>query len=77
MQGVFAGMVSGVVQENGTPVAGKTVLVLERATGKLLNSGVTNGSGNFQLDAAGRSSVIVVVLDSPYNAIVYDNITPA
>jgi hypothetical protein len=76
IQGVSGGKVTGVVQESGTPVAGKTVLVLERATGRLLNSGVTNVSGVFSIDAQGRSSVIVISLDSPYNAVIYDNVTP-
>lgn len=76
MSGVPGGRVTGVVQESGTPVVGKTVYVIDRLTGQLLGKAVSGVGGVFSIDAAGRSSVVVLSLDSPYNSIVFDNVVP-
>lgn len=69
--------VSGVVQESGVPVAGKTVHLYDQNTGDLLGSDISDGSGLFSIPALGRLSVFAVAIDSPtYQALIFDQVAP-
>lgn len=68
--------VSGVVEELGVPVGGKTVHLYDARTGTLLGSDVSDGSGVFSIPSLGRGNVYAVALDPTYQAIVYDQIEP-
>lgn len=69
--------VAGQVQESGTPVAGKKVFLYDHASGELLGSTLSDGSGNFTIPALGRTLTFGVALDDPtYNALIYDAVVP-
>lgn len=70
-------MVSGTTKENGSLVATKKVEVYDRVTGELVNSGFSDGSGNWSLAAVGRPNVRIVSSDpTTYNSQVFDDVTP-
>ncbi len=64
------------IREMGVPVSGRTVYLYNRSTGALLGSAVSDVNGNVVISAGAVSPVFMVALDSPYNAIVIDNIVP-
>lgn len=68
--------VSGILQEVGTPTAGKTVRLYDQATGEILDTDVTAGDGSFSLNAKGKTLVYVIALDSPYNAKIFSDVVP-
>jgi hypothetical protein len=74
--------ISGTVKENGALVA-RTVRVYSRATGEMLQQGVSSAvDGTFSLECAGATEVYAVALDDEsttpnFNAIIYDQIIPA
>ncbi len=73
----FPTFVSGQVQENGSPVAGKKVFLYDHSNGTLIGTTLSDGSGNFSIPALGHVTTFAVALDDPtYNALVYDNVTP-
>jgi len=69
--------VSGQVQENGIPVAGKTVMVYDNS-GNLLGKTLSDGSGNWgPVATLGRSQVWAVAFDpTTYQMLGYDRLTP-
>lgn len=68
--------VSGVVTESGSPVSGKLVSLYDAATGILLGTDTSDGSGLFSIHALGRTNVFAVAQDPTYQAIVYDQLVP-
>lgn len=70
-------VVSGTTKENGSIVSGKRVDVYDRATGDLLDTAYSDGSGNWSAVCLGRPAVRVVGSDpTTYNSQVYDNVVP-
>ena len=68
---------TGVIQENGTPVAGRTVRIYDGTTGVLLGGAISGASGTFSIPALGRSQVTLVATDpTTYQAQAFDRITP-
>ena len=77
MTGVVGGTIAGQVQENGVPVAGKIVVVYDPLTRLPLNSAVSDGSGNYSIDCAGRPQVYAAAFDpTTYDALIFDQIVP-
>jgi len=69
--------VSGIVEESGTPVAGRVVECYDRDTGELLGRTLSDGSGVWSITALGRPSVRVVGSDpTAFNSLVFDNVVP-
>jgi hypothetical protein len=68
--------VSGQTQVEGVAQGGIPVRVYDRSTGELLATVISDISGNFELPSVGRSSVMVISVNSPYNAIIFDNVAP-
>lgn len=68
--------VSGQTREAGVAVAGKRVFAFDRTNGFLLGTVLSDGSGNFSMDALGRTSVLIVGIDSPYDSVTHDAIVP-
>lgn len=68
--------VSGVLKELGVVKAGCKIRLYDEANGELLGTTTSAGDGTFSIPALGRSKVYVVAFDSPYNSLVFDNITP-
>lgn len=72
------GSISGQTLENGTPVANKLVVVYDAKTLKPLGFTYSDGSGNYELDCAGRPEVFAVAFDpNDYQMLGYDRLTPA
>lgn len=70
-------VVSGVTKEGGVAAANKKVEVYDRNTGDLINSGYSDGSGNWSLACLGRPAVRVVGSDpTTFNSLVFDNVVP-
>jgi hypothetical protein len=70
-------VVSGITKEGGVAAGNKRVEVYDRNTGELLNSGLSDGSGNWSLPCLGRPAVRVVGSDpTTYNSVVFDNVVP-
>jgi hypothetical protein len=70
--------VSGVVSVLGTPTAGLLVRAYRTTDGVMMGQAFTNNSGAFSIECGGAASVYVVAFDpTTYQAIVYDQITPA
>jgi hypothetical protein len=68
--------VSGQVQENSVPVAGKWVEVIDPNTGDRLGRVQSDGSGNWSIACVGRTQVVAFCLDPTFQALIYDQITP-
>jgi hypothetical protein len=69
--------ISGTVTELGAPVA-RTVFLYEQATGLYLGKTTSDPTtGSFSIPALGRKKVFVVGVDAPYQALVFDQLTPA
>jgi hypothetical protein len=69
--------VSGIVEENGTPVAGRLVEVLDRNSSELLGRTFSAGDGSWSVCALGRARVRVVGSDpTAFNSLVFDNVPP-
>jgi hypothetical protein len=68
--------ISGVVQDNGTPISGKTVRVYDEATGAFLGGTTSDGSGLFTLSGLPPGTVYAVAIDPPYDALIFDQVTP-
>lgn len=72
------GSISGVITENGTPVANKLVVVYDAKTFKELNRTYCDGSGNYSVDCAGSPEVFAVAFDpTDYRMLGYDRLVPA
>jgi hypothetical protein len=69
-------LVSGVLKELGVATSGKTIRLYDKRSGEQLGCTTSDGSGNFSIPALGRPKVFAVAFDSPYNALVFDNVTP-
>lgn len=73
--------ISGVVQEQGALVDGRTVRVYSRATGELLGTAVTAGGGAYSIPVGYTDQVFVVAFDAAgapdLNAAILDKLTPA
>jgi hypothetical protein len=70
--------VSGVVSVLGTPTVGLLVRAYRTTDGVMMGQAYTNNSGAFSIECGGAASVYVVAFDpTTYQAIVYDQITPA
>lgn len=70
------GIVSGILKELGVVKAGCKLRLYDEVTGDYLNCTVSAGDGSFSMSALGRSKVYVVAFDSPYNSLIFDNVTP-
>jgi hypothetical protein len=68
--------ISGQVQESGSPVAGRRVLLYDQATGALIGTTLSDGSGNYAVPALGHADVFAVFIDPPYDAMIFDNLVP-
>jgi hypothetical protein len=69
--------VSGITKEGGVAAASKRVDVYDRNTGELIDTGLSDGSGNYSLAALGRPAVRVVGSDpTTYNSVAFDNVVP-
>jgi hypothetical protein len=76
-----SGSISGQVQENGTAVVGRKVLLYYRTTGQLINQTVSDSSGNYTFTGLepSTSNYFVVglnLLPLSYDAVIHDTITP-
>ncbi len=69
-------VVSGQVREMGIPVAGRNVYLYDQATGSFIGSAVSSNSGNFSINAMGKTSVFAVAVDEPWLTIIYDQLVP-
>jgi hypothetical protein len=68
--------VSGILKELGVAVAGRRVMAFHRATNEYLGQAITAGDGSWSIDCMNRDKVYVIAIDSPYNALAFDNVTP-
>lgn len=76
-----SGSISGQVQENGTAVTGRRVLLYYRPTGQLINQTVSNAYGNYTFTGLepSTSNYFVVglnLLPLSYDAVIHDTVTP-
>lgn len=71
-----ANLVSGILKELSVVIANKKIRLYDAADGRLLGSTTSAGDGSFSIPALGRPKVYAVAFDPPYNALVFDNITP-
>lgn len=74
--GVVDGRISGVVMENGTPVANKVVALYDALTRQLISQTTSAGDGTYELESYGRPNVFAAALDPTFQALVYDQLTP-
>lgn len=68
--------VSGVLKELGVAIGGKKIAVFDEYTHELLGITYSAGDGTWSVDALGRNKVYVIAYDSPYNALIFDNVSP-
>lgn len=74
-----SGVFNGTVYVNLTPYEGAKVSLYDRVTGVKINGARSDANGNYTFTGLNKSSdryYAVAVVDEPYNAIVWDKITP-
>lgn len=76
--GPFNGVISGIVEEAGTPIADAWVALYDRRNGELIARKRSSGSGTFSFThlPLGVANYYVVALDPTFNALIFDQLTP-
>lgn len=79
MNADVSGVITGVVQVQGVPTANIRVTLHHRRSGLMIAGALTDKAGAYSfanLDKTSADYFVIALTEQPYNAMIYDKITP-